>query len=813
MFLFTIMKILKFGGSSVANVKNIKKVIQIISDSSKKHKNLIVAVSALGEVTDNLIKMASLASENKSECQALMKNIFKQHNQVIKELINPNKQKQILVGIEKKYNELSEALQGVSLLGELSLRSLDKIMSFGEQLSAFVISEAINNQKKICKFVDARTLVKTDNNFGAANVEIQKTYKLISTYFKANPGLFIIGGFIASTDEGITTTLGRGGSDYTASLVGAALNAEVIEIWTDVDGVMTADPRKVGNAFPLLRISYEEAGELAHFGAKVIHPKTMKPARLENIPIDIKNTFNPQGKGTRISNEKSKQNFLITGISSLSNVALLRIQSNSNKSMGEIATRIFDILSRLDIEILLITQASYEQSISIAINNQQIQKAKVAIEKDFVLELKAEQMLPISIEENLSIIAIVGRQMKGIPGISAKFFSTLGNNKINVVAIAQGSSELNVSAVISSKDETKALQAIHEAFFKLDGESINLFIVGTGLIGSTLLKQIKESRMPIRLCGLANSHYMLLNDKGISFKDWKQKIIKGKIVQLQDFVCQMIELNLPNSVFVDCTASEGVVSVYENIIKAGIAIVTPNKKANSGPLAQYQKLRELAQKNHAPFLYETNVGAGLPIIRTIQSLVASGDKILKIEAVLSGTLSYIFNTFSKSHNSFSQIVREAKTKGYTEPDPRNDLNGMDVARKILILAREIGLKLELNQIKINPLLPEKYFKVNSIDNFFVELKKLDNNFEKKKIQAQKNNKVLRFIATLQKGKAEVALQKVSQNHPFYHLSGSDNIVSITTKRYSDTPLVIKGPGAGAKVTSGGVLANILSIFK
>lgn len=807
------MKILKFGGSSVANAKNIKKVIQIISDSSKKHGGLVIVVSALGGVTDNLIKIASLASESESEYQAPMKDIFKQHNQVIREVVSSNTQKQILAEVEKKYNELSETLRGVSLLGELSLRSLDKVMSFGEQLSAFIISAAIKNKKNVCTFVDARVLIKTDDNFGSANVDIQKTYELISTYFKVNPGLSIMGGFIASTDEGITTTLGRGGSDYTASLVGAALDAEAVEIWTDVDGVMTADPRKVKNAFPLLNISYEEAGELAHFGAKVIHPKTMKPAQLKNIPIDIKNTFHPHGKGTRISNEKSEQDFLIKGISSLGNVSLLRVQSNNGKSIGEIAVRIFDALSRSNIEILLITQASHEQSLSIAIHSEQVLKAKVAIEKDFALELLAEQMLPILIEENLSIIAIVGKQMKGVPGISGKLFNTLGNNRINAIAIAQGSSELNVSAVISKKDEIKALRTIHEAFFKLNDAFINLFMVGTGLIGSTLLEQIKKSGIPIRLCGLANSHHTLLNNKGISFKNWRQKLAKGKPVKLQDFVSQMIELNLSNSVFVDCTASEEVVLVYKNIIKAGIAIVTPNKKANSGLFAQYQKLRELAQESHVSFLYETNVGAGLPIIHTIQSIVSSGDEILKIEAILSGTLSYIFNTFSSSNEMFSEVVREARVKGYTEPDPRDDLSGMDVARKILILAREIGLKLELNQIKINPILPEKCLEVNSIDDFFAELENLNNNFEKKKIQAQNNNKALRYIATLHHGKAKVALQEVGRSHPFYHLSGNDNIIAITTRRYSDTPLVIKGPGAGAEVTSGGILANILSAFK
>ncbi|MDP2585937.1 MAG: bifunctional aspartate kinase/homoserine dehydrogenase I [Candidatus Levybacteria bacterium] len=806
------MKILKFGGSSVANAENIRKVIQIISESSKKVKDLIIVVSALGGVTDNLIKIASLASEKDSAYKKLLEDVVDQHNQAIKKLIKPKSQKSILAKIEKKHDELNESLQGIYLLGELSLRSLDKIMSFGEQLSAYIISEAIRDQKIECKFIDSRSLIKTDDNFGSANVSIQKTYELLSNHFQANPGLSIMGGFIASTDDGIVTTLGRGGSDYTASLVGAAVSAEAVEIWTDVDGVMTADPRKVEEAFPLLKISYEEAGELAHFGAKVIHPKTMKPARLKNIPIDIKNTFNPDVTGTRISNGKCKQDYLIKGISSLSGVVLFRIQSNNGKSIGEVATKIFDILSRFEIEILLITQASYEQSISLAVNKGQAKKAKNAIEKAFALELKAQQMFPVSIEENLSIVAIVGKQMKGIPGISGKLFSTLGNNKINVIAIAQGSSELNVSVVISSNDEKKALQVIHDAFFKPKNYNINLFLVGIGLIGSTLLKQINESNSPIRLCGLANSNRMFFDSKGISQKSWKQELTQGKSNEPKDFVARMLELNLPNSVFVDCTASEEVVAVYANILKAGVAIVTPNKKANSGAFKRYQKLRKLAQANKTPFLYETNVGAGLPIVHTIQGLISSGDKILKIEAVLSGTLSYIFNTFSSSNHLFSQIVRDAKVKGYTEPDPRDDLNGMDVARKILILARETGLTLELDQINVKPLLPKECFSVGSIDDFFAELKKQDDDFNKAKITALKSNKVLRYTATLSNGKAEIGLQEVGQNHPFYHLSGSDNIISITTKRYNDTPLVIKGPGAGAEVTAGGVLSNILSIF-
>jgi len=806
------MKILKFGGSSVANAENISKVIQIISKSLNKSRGLIVVVSALGGVTDNLIKIASLASVRDDEYKKLLDSLVSQHNQTIEKLIDSNGRKSVLKEAQTKYDELSESLQGIYLLGELSPRALDKIMSFGEQLSAYIVSEAIKAKKISCRFVDSRTLIKTDNNFGSANVDIKKTYELLADYFQSHQELSIMGGFIASTADEITTTLGRGGSDYTASLVGAAINAEVVEIWTDVDGVLTADPRKVKDAFPLSQISYEEAGELAHFGAKVIHPKTMKPARLKNIPIDIKNTFNPQAVGTRISNGQSEQNFLIKGISSLGGIALVRMQSNNGKSIGEIAAKIFDVFSRYEIEVLLVTQASHEQSISVAVNKNQAMKARNAIEKAFTLELKAKEMSPVSIEENLSIVAIVGKHMKGVPGISGKLFSILGINKINVIAVAQGSSELNVSTVISSDDEAKALQAIHQVFFASEEAFINLFLIGTGLVGSTLLKQIEDSQAPIRICGLANNKSAYLDSNGIPPRLWNKKLANSGPITAAEFANQMIQFNLLNSVFVDCTASEEVVAIYESVLEAGISIVTPNKKANSGSLELYRKLHELAQKNNVQFLYEANVGAGLPIIHTIHNLVSSGDGVNKIEGVLSGTLSYIFNSFSSGNKKFSEIVREAKKKGFTEPDPRDDLNGKDVARKILILAREIGLTLEPEQVQVEPILPAKCFSVNSVDDFFLELEKLDNDFEKRKKQIMRQGKVLRYIATLQNGRAQVKLQEVGQIHPFYHLSGSDNIISISTKRYNKTPLVIKGPGAGAEVTAGGVLANILSIF-
>jgi len=539
----------------------------------------------------------------------------------------------------------------------------------------------------------------------------------------------------------------------------------------------------------------------------------MKPARRRGIPIHIKNTFNPLAAGTIINNDQADHDFPVKGISSLDRVCLVRIQSTNGKSIGEIATKLFDALARAAIEILLTTQASHEQSISIVVNNKDALVAKSAIEKAFVLELKTKEMQPIRIEGDLSIVAIIGQQMKGVPGISGRFFSTLGDNNINIVAIAQGSSELNISAVIASKDEAKALQVIHQMFFGPNASIINLFMVGTGLVGSTLLKQIPKSLAPIKIIGLANSQRMLLNETGIPTQNWQTKLTRAKPLQLQKFVGQILELNLPNSVFVDCTASEEIVPEYNKLLASGVAIITPNKKAASGPLANYRKLNELASNNQTKFIYDTNVGAGLPVLSTLRGLVASGDQIVKVEVVASGTLSYIFNTFSTSSAPFSQIVLEAKAKGYTEPDPRDDLNGLDVARKILIIARESGQSLELKQVKVKPFLPAKCFGVRSVSQFFDELAKNDALMQKQKLAAQKNGLVLRFMATLEGSRATVVLQAVGPEHPFYNLSGSDNIVSITTARYNLTPLVIKGPGAGAQVTAGGVLANILGAFK
>ncbi len=806
------MKVLKFGGSSVASSENIKKVIEIIKDKTKDSQ-LVVVVSALGGVTDQLIVLARMAENGDQNYQNLLRQLFLKHDQVIQDLITDQYRSRVFETINKKYRELTDILTGVYLLRELSSSSLDVVMSFGEQFSSLIVAYSLKSVGLDCNFVDSREIIKTDDNFGSANVNLEKTYSLCRQVFNSTYKIYVCGGFIGSNDKGMTTTLGRGGSDYTAALVGGALDAEIIEIWTDVDGVLTADPRKVPSAFCLAEVSYEEAGELAHFGAKVIHPKTMQPARLKKIPILIKNTFNPKAPGTIIcDNPRRNDKYQITGVTALSDVSLVEIYSNNGKGVAEIASKATDALSKAGIEILLITQGSYEPCLSIAVSAKDALLAKSVIEKSFSSEIKSGEMLPVKLQKERAILSIIGNQMKGNIGLSGKFFKTLGDQNINIYAIAQGSTELNISAVIHEKHKIKALQAVHQAFFENKTENIHLFVVGTGLIGSTVLNMISQFPNNIKLCGVANSRKFVIWDKPSASVNWRENLESSESSDLQEFVEKILDLNLPNSVFVDCTASEEVPLVYSKLLQSRVAVVTPNKKANSGSYTFYRELKEISTKTKTNYLYETTVGAGLPIIQTIQNLVKSGDKIIKIEAILSGTLSYIFNTFAVTDDSFSKIVRDAKDKGYTEPDPRDDLNGMDMARKILILARESGLKIEMSDVILEPFLPSSCFAVESVDAFFDELSKLDEDFNRKNELAKSEGKLFRYIAKMENGKVNLSLQLIDQNHPFYNLSGTDNIVSITTQRYNLNPLVIKGPGAGAEVTAGGIIADILNVY-
>ena len=811
------MKVLKFGGSSIADSKRIEDVIKIIADSLNKNTSIAIIFSAFQGVTDKLLYLSRTAASGNPIFIEDLKKLENLHINIARELISVKHQSKILANLKLRFNELEDVLHGLSLIKELSPKINDYVASFGERLSAYTISEALIDRNIEAEFLDSRDVVKTDNSYGGARIIADQTYKNIKSYFRKHTKIQIITGFIGSTINNETTTLGRGGSDYSASIFAAALNAKEVQIWTDVDGVMTADPRKVKNAFSINNLSYEEAMELSHFGAKVIHPPTMQPALEKNIPIVIKNTFNPSFKGTLISRRVSGNQFSVKAFSSIDYISLLRIEGSGMVGVAGIAERIFKALSLEKINVIMITQASSEHSLCIAVLPHHAEAAKSSIANELQYEMLKKQVNEISIENNLSIIAVVGENMRKTHGISGRIFHSLGRNGINIVAIAQGSSELNISMIISSADESKALNTLHDALFLSKEKTINLFLVGTGLIGGTLLKQIyhqtnflaKEFGIGVKIIGLANSRRMLLNSNGVRPDNWKDELMSSsRRTDLIKFIDEMRTLNLPNSIFVDCTAADEVVNKYLDILNSNISIVTPNKKANSASYKYYLQLRESASKHNVKFLYETNVGAGLPVINTLKDLVSTGDIITKIEAVLSGTLSFIFNSYDGS-KPFSQCVLDAKEKGYTEPDPRDDLNGVDVARKLLILARELGFSLELKDIKVENLVPEGARKAKSINEFFTQLKKYDAEFDAKVQEAKKQSTVLRYIALLQNGKAKVSLQKVDAAHPFYSLQESDNIIAFTTAYSLNRPVVVKGPGAGAEVTAAGVFSDII----
>lgn len=813
------MKVLKFGGTSVGSVDSIKTVIEILENNIANGEQVAVVFSAMGGVTNRLIEIGKMAAAGNAEYIEFLKVVEERHFAVVRGMINVKHQSSTFAAVRGLFNELGDILKGVSWIRELSERTLDLIMSFGERLSTLVISEILKSRGVAAEFCDARNLIHTNASYGMGDVDFEITNKQILEYFAKRSALQCVTGFIASTGDGITTTLGRGGSDYTASIIGAALDASVIEIWTDVDGMMTADPRKVANAFTIPSISYAEAMELSHFGAKVIYPPSLQPAFAKNITLKVLNTFNTGFIGTFVQKAADKKDYAITGISSIDEIALVNIQGSGMIGVAGISGRLFTALSVNNISVILISQASSEHSICFSIDPKNAQKAREVLEKEFSHEISLGYIDGISIEKNLSIIAIVGEGMKKSTGVSGKLFSVLGKNGINVVATAQGSSELNISVVISKSDLSKALNSIHGVFFQSETRSLNLFIVGVGLIGGTLLGQIQnqtkylreEKLLNLNIAGLSNTKKMLLDPDGISTDHWQERVAdEGVKTSLPAFVQRMIELNLPNSVFVDCTSDKDIVQYYNMLLDASISVVTPNKVANSGTYAEYVALQRTALKRGVKFLYETNVGAGLPIINTIQGLMASGDKFLKIEAILSGTLSYIFNSFGPGVR-FVDVVKEAKAKGFTEPDPRDDLSGADVARKILILAREVGVPLESADVRVAQLLPANCLAAPTVDDFFEELIVSDGYFAKLQSDADANGEKLRYIATLENGKAVVELRTVDASHPFYTLSGSDNIISFTTDRYKDRPLVIKGPGAGAEVTASGVFADIMSI--
>ena len=814
------MRILKFGGSSLAHSEAIEQVKNIV-DAKRKEYEIAVVVSAFKGVTDTLERAVSEAAEGSEGYLELLQDLEKRHNTVIKQLLGIKKQSHTLAQFKMMFNELDDVLHGVSLTRELTDRTRDFVLGFGERFAAFIISDYLVDQGIASEYLDARKLIKTNKEFGSARVNLGETYANIRKHFseKDKNTVPIVTGFIASTHTGETTTLGRGGSDYTASLLGAGLEADTVELWTDIEGFMTADPRKVNRYFVIPHLSYEEAMELSHFGAKVVYPPTLQPAMKASIPILIKNTFKPDQKGTTISEESKPGDSIIKGISSIDNVTLITVRGSGMIGVTGVAARIFRALADAGVNIIMITQASSEHTVCLAVLPGQSSAAKNAIEGEFKYEIRDNLIDEVLVEEEHSIVAIVSDDMRQTPGISGRVFQALGRNGINVAAIAQGSSERNISVVVERKNEAKTLNTLHDAFFLSKVKTVNLFLVGVGLIGGTLLelmqrqadKLLDDYFIELKLAGVSNSKHFLIDEEGIPMDRWREELERdGESADINRFIRRMSELNLSTSIFIDCTASDEVSEVYSKVLKSNISIVTANKKANSSSLERYEELQELALENNVAYLYETNVGAGLPVVATLKEQILTGDEILKIEGVFSGTLSYIFNTFDGSV-PFSQVVRTAREKGFTEPDPREDLNGQDVGRKLLILAREAGLKLEFENIDIQNLVPEPAREVEKVEEFFEILEQHDAEFQELYKQAAKNGNKLCYIARYEGGSATVKLEEIGPDHPFFNLTGSDNIISFKTQHYEESPIVVKGPGAGANVTASGIIADILRI--
>lgn len=813
------MKVLKFGGSSVGTPDRIRGIVDILKGYYARGEHFTVVFSAFGGVTDSLIDMSDRAAAGDKTYLEQFDAFARRHQETIEELLQGTYRKETADRIRQSHEVLKNLLYGIFLVREASARTLDYVLSFGERSSAYIIAQVLHAAGIPAAYLDARKIIRTDKNFGSAKVNFDNTYANIRDYYSEHPEIQIVTGFIASSKSGLTTTLGRGGSDYTASILAAGLRAERIEIWTDVNGVLTADPRQVRRAFTIPSMTYAEAMEMSHFGAKVIYPPTLQPALRQDIPLYIRNTFEPEFAGTLISRQSDPKGHAVKGISSIHHVALLTLSGSGLFGVPGIAARLFGSLARAGINIILITQGSSEHAISFAIQPQYAVRAKRRVEDEFGYEIERGVVDTVKIEEDLSVVAIIGENMRYRPGIAGRLFQALGKNGINAVAIAQGSSELNISVVIPQSDETKALNALHEAFFLSDTKELHLFMVGVGLIGGTLIRQIREQAeflrekrgLEIRIVGLANSKRMVFNPEGIDLDSWKKQLKESEQrVDLPLFVGKMKELNLSNTIFVDNTADSRVAAFYESILDNSISVSTPNKIATSSSYLQYQRLKTIAARRGVQFMYETNVGAGLPVISTLNDLIDSGDRIIRIEGVLSGSLSFIFNNFDGSR-PFSQIVGEARERGYTEPDPRIDLSGQDVRRKLVILARETGLPLEPQEVEIENILPAPVAEAASVEDFFTQLQAHNDYFSRLQQEAAAEGRKLRMIARLNEGRASISLQAVDEQSPFFFLSGSDNMIVFTTERYKDRPLVVRGPGAGAEVTAAGVFAEIIRI--
>ena len=806
------MKVLKFGGTSVGSVDSILSVKKIVE---AQQEPVIVVVSALGGITDKLIKTGNMAVEGDPLYQKSFWEIAQRHEDMINAVIPEGHARQALLGIvHDLLEELRSIYQGVYLIHDLSPKTQAAIVSYGERISSRIVAALVEG----AEWYDSRSFIKTEVKGGKNCLATELTGKLVKENWQTLPKVSLVGGFISSDAvSGEVTNLGRGGSDYTASIIAAVLDASVLEIWTDVDGFMTADPRVISTAYVIPELSYVEAMELCNFGAKVVYPPTIYPVCVKHIPILIKNTFNPEAPGSIIKDEVQADSRVIKGISSIKGTTLITVAGLSMVGVIGVNRRIFTCLADNGISVFLVSQASSESSSSIGVRDEDAEEACRVLNAEFSKEIEEGAMFPMRAEQGLATVAIVGENMKHTPGIAGKLFNALGRSGISVIACAQGASETNISFVIDESHLRKALNVIHDSFFLSEYQVLNLFICGVGTVGGSLIEQIhhqqeklmRELRLKLNVVGIASGHNAMFDRRGISLDNYREQLKSAEPSNIQRLHDEVIGMNIFNSVFVDCTASPEVAGLYRDFLDHYINVVAANKIAASGNFADYRELKKTAQRRGVKFLFETNVGAGLPIIRTINDLCNSGDRILRIEAVLSGTLNFIFNTIS-SDVPFSRTVEMAKEEGYSEPDPRIDLSGKDVIRKLVILAREAGYEVSQEDVEVHPLLPQSFFE-GSLEDFWKNLPSLDAEFEQRRKKLEQEHKVWRFVAKYENGHASVSLEEFSKEHSFYVLEGSNNIVMLTTERYHKYPMLIQGYGAGASVTAAGVFADIMSL--
>ena len=808
------MKVLKFGGTSVGSVKSILSLKQIVENEAKKQP-VVIVVSALGGITDKLIATSKLAVAGDEEWKTEFDAMVDRHHKMIDTIITDTKAREdLFIKVDALLDQLRSIYFGVFLIHDLSEKTSDAIVSYGERLSSLIASTLVKGSK----WYDSREFIKTVDKNGKHVLDAELTTELVVKTFSELPRISLVPGFISSDrDSKEITNLGRGGSDYTAAIIAAALNAEVLEIWTDVDGFMTADPKVIKTAYTINELSYIEAMELCNFGAKVIYPPTIYPVCVKNIPIRVKNTFNPESDGTIIKQKIENNLKPIKGISSISGTTLITVTGLSMVGVIGVNRRIFTALAQQGISVFLVSQASSENSTSIGVRDQDAEKAVNVLNNEFAKEIETGAMFPMHAESGLATIAIVGENMKHTPGIAGKLFGTLGRSGISVIACAQGASETNISFVIDGKYLRKSLNVLHDSFFLSEYKVLNLFICGVGTVGSKLIEQIRSqyeelkehSRLKLNVVGIASSHNAIFCREGLDLNNYREQLLASEPSSPEKLRDTILSMNIFNSVFVDCTASKDVALLYQSFLEHNVSVIAANKIAASSKYEDYLKLKTTAMMRGVKFRFETNVGAGLPIIGTINDLCNSGDKILRIEAVLSGTLNFIFNAIS-AEVPFSETVRLAKEQGYSEPDPRIDLSGTDVVRKLVILAREAGYRVEQEDVEKHLFVPEEYFQ-GSLEDFWKNLPALDADFEARRKELEAEGKRWRFVATMDGGKVNVALKTVDRNHPFYNLEGSNNIVLLTTERYKEYPMQIQGYGAGASVTAAGVFANIMSI--